>query len=206
MDREKNPTEKLDKKDIIINTAFDLFAEKGFSETSMDDIVKESGISKGGIYHHFKSKEEIFLEIAKIRMNERNKIVEESSNYISNKERLSNYMDWVLLGYFQDRIKKLSRFTFQFWSMLGRNETIKERAKERYEMVYKKLSEILEKGISEGEFKNDLDVKSMVYIILSNLDGIGFLNGVMGIDIDMNVVENYKDMIFQKVCKGDNDD
>lgn len=46
-------------KENIIATAVQLFMEKGFEKTSMQDIANTLGISKGGIYHHFKSKEEI---------------------------------------------------------------------------------------------------------------------------------------------------
>ena len=44
--------------EILFNAA-NLFLEKGFANTSMNDIAKAAGISKGAIYHHFKSKEEI---------------------------------------------------------------------------------------------------------------------------------------------------
>lgn len=43
----------------IITIASKLFLEKGFDKTSMQDIAESAGISKGAIYHHFKSKEEI---------------------------------------------------------------------------------------------------------------------------------------------------
>ncbi|MGG5314614.1 TetR/AcrR family transcriptional regulator [Enterococcus sp. AZ072] len=43
----------------ILSHAANLFLEKGFSNTSMNDIATAAGISKGAIYHHFKSKEEI---------------------------------------------------------------------------------------------------------------------------------------------------
>jgi len=43
----------------IIATAVQLYREKGFEKTNMQDIANTLGISKGGIYHHFKSKEEI---------------------------------------------------------------------------------------------------------------------------------------------------
>lgn len=45
--------------DSILNVSAKMFLEKGFERTSMQDIAKEAGISKGAIYHHFKSKEEI---------------------------------------------------------------------------------------------------------------------------------------------------
>ena len=44
----------------IISVSLTLFKEKGFEKTSMQDIVNASGLSKGAIFHHFKSKEEIF--------------------------------------------------------------------------------------------------------------------------------------------------
>ncbi|MCW8825350.1 MAG: TetR/AcrR family transcriptional regulator [Gammaproteobacteria bacterium] len=44
----------------IIEAAFDLFAERGFSATRMDEIAHRAGISKGSLYNYFKSKEAIF--------------------------------------------------------------------------------------------------------------------------------------------------
>lgn len=46
-------------KEKILATAFDLFIEKGFGGVSMALIVKESGISNGAVYHHFKSKKDL---------------------------------------------------------------------------------------------------------------------------------------------------
>ena len=46
----------------ILNTALNLFSEKGYNNVTVDDIVRESGTSKGSFYLHFKSKDKIFLE------------------------------------------------------------------------------------------------------------------------------------------------
>ena len=43
----------------VLEIAGLLFAQKGFESTTMQDIINNSGVSKGAIYHHFKSKEEI---------------------------------------------------------------------------------------------------------------------------------------------------
>ncbi|GAB2550578.1 TetR/AcrR family transcriptional regulator [Gracilibacillus alcaliphilus] len=56
-------------KENIITTAVQLFMEKGFEKTSMRDIANTLGISKGGIYHHFKSKEEIIDIVRKNKAN-----------------------------------------------------------------------------------------------------------------------------------------
>jgi AcrR family transcriptional regulator len=44
----------------ILNSALKLFSEKEFDKTNMQDIVNDSGMSKGSIFYHFESKEEIF--------------------------------------------------------------------------------------------------------------------------------------------------
>ena len=57
MPRKNNPTETVER---IIAASLKLFHEKGYEKTSMQDIVNESDMSKGAIFYHFSSKEEIF--------------------------------------------------------------------------------------------------------------------------------------------------
>lgn len=56
MARNKYPEETRRK---ILDIAFRLFSEKGYDHTTIQDIVDELGMSKGAVYHHFKSKEDI---------------------------------------------------------------------------------------------------------------------------------------------------
>ena len=48
-----------DKRQSIIQLAFELFMEKGYESTSINDILKAANLSKGGLYHYFESKEDI---------------------------------------------------------------------------------------------------------------------------------------------------
>lgn len=43
----------------ILDAARRLFAEKGYEKTSVQDIISATGLSKGAVYHHFRSKEAI---------------------------------------------------------------------------------------------------------------------------------------------------
>ncbi|MCY7507281.1 TetR/AcrR family transcriptional regulator [Bacillus pumilus] len=47
----------------ILDVSTKLFQEKGFEKTSLQDIIQELNMSKGAIYHHFKSKEEILRAV-----------------------------------------------------------------------------------------------------------------------------------------------
>lgn len=62
MARKNNPQQTVEK---IISVSAKLFTEKGYDETSMQDIVDALGMSKGAIFHHFKSKEDIFNAVIK---------------------------------------------------------------------------------------------------------------------------------------------
>lgn len=55
----KQEEKSLMSRNKILEAMGALFAEKGFDATTMQDIMARSGLSKGAIYHHFKSKEEI---------------------------------------------------------------------------------------------------------------------------------------------------
>lgn len=52
-----------DTKDKILVIALKFFLTKPFTEVTMSEILKESGLSKGGFYHHFESKEALYCEI-----------------------------------------------------------------------------------------------------------------------------------------------
>lgn len=56
-------TSRSQRADQILQAALRLFAEKGLHESSMDELVVESGLSKGSLYWHFESKDEIVLAV-----------------------------------------------------------------------------------------------------------------------------------------------
>ncbi|MFD7522010.1 TetR/AcrR family transcriptional regulator [Paenibacillus chitinolyticus] len=61
MARNKYPEETINQ---ILTVALNLFIQKGYEQTSIQDIINElGGLTKGAIYHHFKSKEEILQAV-----------------------------------------------------------------------------------------------------------------------------------------------
>jgi AcrR family transcriptional regulator len=53
----------MNTKESILNTAFILFLEKGYTGVSLNDILNRIGITKGGFYHYFTSKDELFENV-----------------------------------------------------------------------------------------------------------------------------------------------
>lgn len=56
--------EKVSAKQKIIDTAFKLFLEQGYNNTTVNQIIKESETSRGAFYHHFEGKEEVLFSMA----------------------------------------------------------------------------------------------------------------------------------------------
>ncbi len=53
------------KRQLVVDTALRLFAEKGFENVSVDEIIAAAGISKGTFYHYFKNKDEMVLDLGR---------------------------------------------------------------------------------------------------------------------------------------------
>jgi len=62
--KKENPKSKKseNQKEKIIRTAIKKFSKKGFSNTSMDEIARESKVSKGLLFYHFTNKEELYVQ------------------------------------------------------------------------------------------------------------------------------------------------
>jgi len=61
--QKKNRSASSSSRDQLLNAALQLFWERGYGETGMNDVVALSGASAGSMYHFFKTKEELLLAV-----------------------------------------------------------------------------------------------------------------------------------------------
>lgn len=187
------------RKSHIIECAFQVFSEKGFSDTSMDDIVIKSGVSKGGIYNYFKSKEEIFLEIAESRLESRRNLMDSIPVNSGIHVFLKNYFTAVLLSLKDERNLMTARFSFEFWATVSRNPELNEKAQSRYLKFHSDLIRILKLGVKRGDLSSQLDLDNMGYVILATLDGMMHTHAIMGVDMTDESARHYVDMLMSKL-------
>lgn len=48
---------------LLVSTARDLFAERGYAATSIEDIIQRAGVARGALYHHFTGKDTLFRAV-----------------------------------------------------------------------------------------------------------------------------------------------
>ena len=53
----------MNKKDVILKNALEIFNENGYVGTSINDVAKKSGIAKSTIFHYFENKEDLFNQV-----------------------------------------------------------------------------------------------------------------------------------------------
>lgn len=102
MSRNKYPEETYQR---IIQVALQLFMTKGYEKTSLNDIIQNlGGLTKGAIYHHFKSKEEILIAVITTLTGETSHFMSEIRDDISltGKQKLEKMFSTSLMSPVQD--------------------------------------------------------------------------------------------------------
>jgi AcrR family transcriptional regulator len=166
--------EKKDKRiNEIIEAAINEFIDKGYEGASMDGIAKRAQLSKGGLYHHFKSKVDIlFMVNLKFLEPVQNLIYQiETDQSIVNglNKYIVNY-----LSYWNNHKRELILY-FLTMNESFNNQQIMELYKESTRLIFDYFEALFLKGQASGIFKN-CDARARAIAFISCLDGyLGYL-------------------------------
>ncbi|MBS7526269.1 TetR/AcrR family transcriptional regulator [Fusibacter paucivorans] len=184
------------KRDHIIACAFKVFSEKGYDATTMDDIVKLSGVSKGGIYHYFPSKEDVFFDIAEIQLAKRQALIAELASKSDFETFLKVYIKTVIKALDDETEVMNAKFSFEFWSIVTRAPKLQQYAQRRFAGFYKDLEQVFSDGVDGAK---SLDVSAIGYVLIATIDGIIHTHAVMGIKASDAVIEYYTKAMINMV-------
>ncbi len=147
------------KKELILEAAATLFAEHGFDKTAVATICEKANVSKGLVYHHFKSKDEILIEIFEQSTNKMKHLGDEETS----KMNIVNLIERIFFGLENNRqfFQMNLNIMFQPSTKKILEKQIKERAIQLFNSV-KHLFDKTSKGNSE----------ILSYIFISEIDGI----------------------------------
>lgn len=156
------------RKKQIVEAAAIVFSKKGFTETTMKDVIEEAGISRGGLYAHFNNIEELFLEVLK----EDDILNEQSLITLSLKNSsAANLKEWILglVKALELSGRNLTRAKSEYLMRFINIEV--PYLKERREKLQKVLLIFISEGISKEEFREDIDTLCFIDILISSIDG-----------------------------------
>jgi AcrR family transcriptional regulator len=186
----------------ILQAASTLFAEKGYEGASMNDIVKVSGLSKGAIYHHFKSKEQIFISlIEELNTTSLDLYKGLLSSETSAKKKLEFVADMVFKSTFECP-KELCLIQLEFYITGSRVEESKAQLNTRYETIHRFVREIIQEGIDNKEFRQDIDPDTMASVLYATAEGLTLHHATLDKEMDSEKIkDNIMKMLFTGIQK-----
>ncbi len=134
----------------IFDTAMKLFAENGYSETSVEEITAVTGIAKGTLYYHFAKKEDILYFL----IDEGMKLLKNSIEIkTSKKDNAIDKLKAIMLIQVKTTIKYETLITLIFSQMWGKKERNVKCQQSVFEYI-NIIKGVIEEGIEKGEIRD----------------------------------------------------
>ncbi len=165
------PDVSEERKAQIYQAALACFSRKGYHRTTMDDIVAESGLSKGTLYWYFKSKKELFLSLFQEVMGQ---IGQAWEGIATNQEASATEKLRASLALFRAELKEMVPFfgvMMEAWALTRYDEDMESMIHELYEPYLAIMTRIIEEGAASGEFRVE-SVQEMALVIMTLFDGL----------------------------------
>ena len=155
----------------IIRKAAPIFNQRGYEGAALSDLMKATGLEKGGIYRHFESKQKLAAEAFdyawKLAMDKRFEGTQETSNAV---DRLKQ-----IVRNFRDRRTGLVPGGCPLLNTAidsdDGNPQLREKARKALSSWLDRLRKIVEEGQRRGEIRGDVDSSELATLIVSTLEG-----------------------------------
>ena len=147
-----------DIRDRIINASWELFKEKGYGDTTINDIIEKAGISKGSFYYYFRSKDDMLNTLADVLDDEYKKLAMDEDPNMDAYEKLI-YINEVMHTFINDNID-YRLIAYLYSSQIIRDDASSLLNRNRFYFRY--LEQIMEEGRREGVLTDTLSVSEMI--------------------------------------------
>ena len=152
----------------ITEAAIKLFSHQGYNKASVDDICAEAGISKGAFYHHFKSKQDLFLALLDGWLQTIDQAIEASKDRTAPETFMQ--MTEAFPYIFATAGENLPMF-LEFWTQASRDKKIWDASIAPYRRYHKYFTSLIKKGVDEGSFV-EIDPELASRMIVSTAMGL----------------------------------
>ena len=178
---------KENRKEVIFDAALKCFNKNGYYKTSMDLIAESAGMTKRGLYYHFKSKDELFINLFNY-MNDHfyEQIPPDAAHIQDPEERLMLFVKIArtVLAEHADFLK----FSQEFMSIGMRKPKIRKVMTSYYKDQVDKVSRTIDQAVTTGKFIAVDSLKMARAIVLMTM---GAFNVYFCLDADFNLAEQH---------------
>ncbi len=142
----------------IISAAWRLFYEKGYDDTTVEDIVFESGTSKGSFYHYFQSKEALVGTLAYVFDEKYEELEKEIDNDADTITRLT-WLNHELFAMIESSVSIDLLARLLAGQLISRGE---KHLLDRHREYFKLLRKLITEGQKKGEIRSDKTVSEIL--------------------------------------------
>jgi AcrR family transcriptional regulator len=177
------PDRAEERRQQIMEAALACFARKGYHKTTMDDIVAESGLSKGTLYWYFKSKDDLFVSLVKSFFLD---MRQDSDAILAQHETASGKLRAIaqyFVKFFQEMEPFFSVF-FEFWMQSALSQEINHWFSELLGQYQTVIAGVVQEGVTTGEFKAS-DSRDLALAFMAVFDGLFFYAMLMPEAVDI---------------------
>jgi len=160
--------------------ALEVVGEKGYHATRVSDIVERAGLSKGALYHQFKSKRDLFISMFQEMMESYRDRMLEALEQMDEAEAAFRLVYDEFAQHFQ-HAPQLAKGMLEFWFLATRDEEIRSTFVDTYMELVNVAASIIERGVQSGEFSSDLDPQETAWTFFTAGDGLVLVH--MGLDM-----------------------
>src|SRR2546421_2598141 len=163
--------QRQEREELILQAAEEVLAEKGYHETSMDEIAVRVGIAKGSVYLHFPSKEDLVMAIFERGMKKLVEGVEASiAPETTTRAKMEAVLRFMYGSFFNNRVEALFSIYGSNSGELRRLFAEKKRhIHAQWEQLSARVGSLLEDGKATGEFDTTIPTTVMLNAFFSLL-------------------------------------
>jgi len=161
----------------ILDAAASVFARRGFNEARMDDVAEEAGVSKGGLYLHFPSKDALFDGLVGYLVGmETRRLAAAKLAEGPVTDRLVDFFH----GYAMDLLSwaRFYPLIMEVYARSYRHVTVRQVMQKYIDMYVGELAGLIQEGIDDGEF-GAVDPEAVALELISLLEGLCLVWGVI---------------------------
>lgn len=177
---------------LLLDAAEDVFAEKGFAPATLDDIAHVAGYTKGAIYKHFTTKEDLFLAVSDRywrRYFDNFAEVMASSGHIGAHELDEIAQRWRQLSH--DRGAEHAALGHEFSLYLVRNPDVRARVAAKRSEVVEALANFIVEGIDRLGGTLTIAPLTFAQILIATSDSVVLADQLGDEDLFRPVIEMY---------------
>ncbi len=160
-----------ERRERIVEIVADMLATVGAERTTIREIARQSGYSRGFIEHYFHNKEELISKTIRW-INERS--LERADRALNGKTGLEALRIFSELSLpLTPEVRNEWKIRMQFWGMAAVSDEHRREQSKRMHMSEKIITEYLEQAQAAGELEKDIDLEPLAHSLLHRLYGLG---------------------------------